>query len=541
VAISETGDWLLFIALPLYVLQVSGSAVDTSAVFLAELAPAVLVGTVCGSLIDRWNPGRLLTSLTSSQAILLLPLLWLGPDRLWIAFAVAAGQAAITSITTPALHAVVPSLVEPRQLPRANAMAETASNAARLLGSPLGGILLPVLGLDGLVLSDMASFLASAAFLAGCRPAALSSASPRCAKPTSWLTAIGDGARTVRRSPTLISALIISFLSAIAQGLFLVLFVLFVLRSLHAGDQVVGLLRGVQAIGGVLGGLLVGTWAKHLAARTLTVGGLTAFGLLSLLTWNTPAITTETWWYVGLFIAVGLPATAPVTGLLTGTQRASPRRVLGRVLSLIQVAQALGQAAGILLAGLLSSTVSLTVLLNVQAGQLLPRLRSRSGHGASLRSPGAPSPRHRPPHGQPRGRASQMARRTHLPPRTHLALNSASPRAVAQPRFERATSTAQPAASGLHSADQRALAFRLARASVCDASLARTRSRERLAHESCSQATRARWPGAFARARIASRHQDGSSGGAYGTPRSLAAGGVWLPRARAQQGPGRAP
>ncbi len=171
VAISETGDWLLFIALPLYVLQVSGSALHTAAVFLAELAPAVLVGTVCGPVIDRWNPGRLLTALTSSQAVLLMPLLWLGPDRLWIAYAVAAVQAAITSITTPALQAVVPSLVEPHQLPRANAMAETASNAARLLGSPLGGILLPVLGLDGLVLGDMASFLASAALLAGCRRA----------------------------------------------------------------------------------------------------------------------------------------------------------------------------------------------------------------------------------------------------------------------------------------------------------------------------------------------------------------------------------
>ena len=112
---------------------------------------------------------------------------------------------------------------------------------------------------------------------------------------------------------------------------------------------------------------MVGTWAKHLAARTLTVGGLAAFGLLSLLTWNSPAITTETWWYLGLFIAVGLPATALVTGLLTGTQRASPYRVLGRVLSLIQVAQALGQGIGIVLAGLLSSTVSLTVLLNIQA------------------------------------------------------------------------------------------------------------------------------------------------------------------------------
>jgi hypothetical protein len=55
------------------------------------------------------------------------------------------------------------------------------------------------------------------------------------------------------------------------------------------------------------------------------------------------------------------------------------------------------------------------------------------------------------------------------------------------------------------------------------------------------KSTRARWTGAFARPRIASRYHDGSRGGAYGTTRSPAAGGVWLPRARAQQGPGRAP
>jgi MFS family permease len=368
VAISETGDWLLFIALPLYVLRVSGSALDTSAVFLAELAPAVVVGTVCGPVIDRWNLGCLLSVLTSFQAVVLLPLLWLGPDRMWMVYAVAAVQAAITSVTIPALQAVVPSLVDSHQLPRANAMAQMASNAARLLGSPLGGFLLPVFGLEGLILGDMASFLASAALLVGCLITAPRPAAPTRARPTGRLAAVGEGWHAVRRSPTLISALVISFVGAIAQGLFLVLFVLFVLRSLHAGDQVVGLLRGVQAIGGVLGGLVVGAWAKHFGARTLTIGGLAVFGFVSLLTWNSPVITTATWWYVGLFIAVGVPATALVTGLLTGTQRACPPRVLGRVLSLIQVAQALGQGTGILAAGFLSSSASLTLLLNAQAG-----------------------------------------------------------------------------------------------------------------------------------------------------------------------------
>ncbi|HWD76752.1 MAG TPA: MFS transporter [Solirubrobacteraceae bacterium] len=368
VAISETGDWLLFIALPLYVLQVSGSALATSSVFLAELLPAVVVGTACGPVIDRIHPARLLSLLTGSQAVVLLPLLWLGPGRLWLVYPVTVVQSALTSVTTPAQQALVSTLVGPGDLPAANAMVEVAGNVARLIGSPLGGFLLPLLGVEGLVLGDAASFILSAALLAGCRGSAARDEVPREARAAGRLGAVAVGWHAVRRETTLMSALTISFVGAVAQGLFLVLFVLFVLRSLHSGAEVVGLLRGVQAVGGVAGGLMVGAWAARLGARALTVGGLTAFAAVSLLAWNSPPLTTDTWWYVGLFAAVGIPAAALTTGLITGIQRASPPGVLGRTLSLMQAAQALGQGTGILAAGLLSASISLTVLLNLQAG-----------------------------------------------------------------------------------------------------------------------------------------------------------------------------
>jgi predicted MFS family arabinose efflux permease len=330
-----------------------------------------VVGTLCGAVIDRWNTARLLTLLTSCQAAVLLPLLLLGPGRLWIVYAVAGAEAAITSIAMPAQQALVPALVSSQQLPRANAIVQMASNTARLAGSPLGGLLLPAVGLNVLVLGDAASFLIAGACLAGCRRATRRAPASHRREPPGRLGAVAEGWTALRRNRTLASALVISCLSAIAQGMFLVLFVLFVLRSMHAGDQVVGLLRGVQAIGGVLGGLIVGTWAKRLGARALAIGGLGLFGSISMLTWNSPTITTATWWYIGLFVAVGLPGTALLTGLLTGAQHASPPHAIGRVLSLIQVAEALGQGAGILAAGLLAGSVSLTILLNVQASLYL--------------------------------------------------------------------------------------------------------------------------------------------------------------------------
>src|SRR3984957_2747276 len=211
VTVSEIGDWLLFIALPLYVLRVSGSALATSTVFLAELIPAVVIGTVCGPLIDCWNPGRVLASLTGLQAFVVLPLLWVGPGSLWLIYAVAAVQAAFTSLTTPAQQAVVPLVVDPDQLSSANAMVEMASNAARLIGSPLGGVLLPTLGLRGLVIGDAATFLVSAALLVRRgRPPSRSERTHPPATTGRW-SAITDGWHAARASTTLLAALTISF------------------------------------------------------------------------------------------------------------------------------------------------------------------------------------------------------------------------------------------------------------------------------------------------------------------------------------------
>jgi MFS family permease len=367
VVVSETGDWLLFIALPLYVLRASGSPLATSTVFLAELVPAVLVGTICGPLIDRGNPGRLLACLTAAQAIVVFPLIWAGPRRVWIVYVVAAVQASFTSLTAPAQQAIVPSIVAADETSRANAVIEMASNVARLVGSPLGGALLPVLGLHGLVLADVGTFVISGAIFVTLMMTVVRTPERPTSKRAGALSAIAEGGRAIRGNVTLEAAVMISFLAAVAQGLFLVLFVLFVLRTLHAGGQLVGLLRGVQAIGGVLGGMLVTVWLKNASARTLTVWGLAAFTLVSALCWNSPHLITAAWWYITLFILVGIPATLLGTGLTTGTQRTSRPHLRGRILSLLNVAQTLGQATGILAAGTLSGITSLAVLLNVQA------------------------------------------------------------------------------------------------------------------------------------------------------------------------------
>ena len=172
-AVSETGDWLLLIALPVYVLQLTGSTLTTSTVFLVELAGALLAGPLAGVLADRWDRRRLLIGASLAQAALLLPLLAVdGADRLWIVYLVTAAQAVLSTANGPVRQALLPVAVEPDELAPAAAQLDIAANLARLVGGALGGVLLQAYGLSGVVLADAATFVlagAAADRLAGAR------------------------------------------------------------------------------------------------------------------------------------------------------------------------------------------------------------------------------------------------------------------------------------------------------------------------------------------------------------------------------------
>ena len=199
---------------------------------------------------------------------------------------------------------------------------------------------------------------------AGAALRAAAGAPPRASLVADWL----DGLRTIRRTPPLPAILSIGALSQVAQGIFVVLFVVFVLRELHGTGGDVGLIRGMQAIGGVIGGIVVGWLGRRLGPKGLISWGFVVFGLIALATWNAPRITTAIWLYVGLFIAAGIPGVATQTGLITIVQSVTPPTHLGRVFAAFETGSGALQAVGVLLAGALADQLGVVTILNVQAG-----------------------------------------------------------------------------------------------------------------------------------------------------------------------------
>ncbi|WP_341997986.1 MFS transporter [Microbacterium sp. LWH7-1.2] len=362
--ISDTGDWLLFIALPLVVFQLTGSALGTSIAFLLELIPAVALAPVAARLIGRFDRRWIMVAVNVGQALALLPLLWVDEVAdLPLAYAVIFVHASLSTLFEPAKNTLLPELVDTGRLVSANALIGLNQNLGRLVGGPLGGVLLAVGDLGLIVVVDALTYAASAILIATLPAVAPAEAGP---SPDSDLGARPAGILAALRIPRLRGAFAVIFVSSVAQGMFLVLFVLFALGPLRGSDADVGLLRGIQAIGAVAAGVVLGFLVRGSSPRALTALSLFAFGALSLVTWNLPALTTDVWPYVALFAAVGAPGVIMIAGLMSVLQEHSEPRQRGAVFAAVGLVAALGQAIGILLGALSDGPIGLLPLLELQ-------------------------------------------------------------------------------------------------------------------------------------------------------------------------------
>ncbi|RSN25027.1 MFS transporter [Amycolatopsis sp. WAC 01416] len=364
---SETAEWMLQIALPVFVFQATGSAATTALSIVLGLVPAVLLSPVAGVIADRWNRRLVLCVVCAGQAFVALPLLFVaagGP--VYVIYAVMAAQAGLASLFEPARNALVPELVAPEELIGANGLMSINGSVARLAGGWAGGLLLGFGGLGWVVVAYLGVLVIGSALLARPFPrvAAPKQAGPHEPVLRAWI----DGLREIGREGRLRLAGVVVVLTSLAQGMFLVLFVVFVLDILDGTEGDVGLLRGVQALGGLVAGFAVATVARKVAPAALLGWGGLALGLLSAVIWNLPALTASLGVFIGLFGLVGAPGVLAGSGLLSLVQTtASPERS-GRVLSTVFAGTAGFTALGALLTGALVNVLGTGVLLNVQAG-----------------------------------------------------------------------------------------------------------------------------------------------------------------------------
>jgi MFS family permease len=161
--ISLTGMWMQGFAASWVVLDLTGSGFALAVVNFAFAVPGLLLMLYGGVTADRYDRRRIL--LWSQVAFMLLAfvsgtLVATGVIQLWqillISLAMGAGQA----FSMPAEQAMVPSLVQPRQIPQAIALNQVIFNGSRLLGPAVGGVLLALFGFASAYFFNGLSYIA---------------------------------------------------------------------------------------------------------------------------------------------------------------------------------------------------------------------------------------------------------------------------------------------------------------------------------------------------------------------------------------------
>ncbi|MDY7095869.1 MAG: MFS transporter [Acidobacteriota bacterium] len=160
--VSLFGSHLTAFALGVWVFQRNGSATEFALISFFAVVPGIVLAPVSGVLADRWDRRwvMVLSDLGAGVGTIVLAVLAArGNLEVWHIYPLVALSATFASLQGPAFAAATPQLVPRKHLSRANGLVEMGS-AGALLAAPLAaGALIADLGLAGIMLIDIATFV----------------------------------------------------------------------------------------------------------------------------------------------------------------------------------------------------------------------------------------------------------------------------------------------------------------------------------------------------------------------------------------------
>ena len=377
--ISMTGDWILRVALPFFVYQLTDSVLSTGLMFIATTLPGVLFGSLAGVFVDRWNRKRIMVIVSLGQSLVLLLLLTAqSVEWLWIVYLVAFVQSVLAQFFSPAENALLPHLVPTERLIEANSLNALNNNLALLIGPALGGVLMGLLGLPGVVLLDSASF-----FIAGVMiwlisgsfdPVENSVETVDLASTTkvivvtwkTWWHEWLEGLQFVTTNRSIRAVFVASGIAVLGEGIFTVLLIPFV-GLLHADAVVLGWLLTIRGLGGLVGGLIVGLSSRLVPPNRLFPLSLSMIGLLALIMYNASSLL----WALVILGLIGVPAMGAQVSSQTIFQGQVSDPLRGRVFGAFGTTVALLMLAGQSLASALGDPAGIVATLSLGSGLYL--------------------------------------------------------------------------------------------------------------------------------------------------------------------------
>lgn len=255
--IAITGTEILGFSMSVWVYQTSGSVTQFTLLILCNLLPRIFLSPVVGVLVDRWNrkwimvAGNSLVVLVSFTLYLLVSNDVLVVSHLYILSIFASSFLAFQG---PALKASISTLVPPKHFSRAAGITQMASGTSVIIAPSVAGVLLGVIGLQGIVLINIGTLLFSVTALLFVRIP-----SPEKKHVTaSVLQDFTFALKFLHDRPGLFRLFLLFGFNLFIENSIIMLFTPLMLHI--ASPELLGFGLSFAGCGVLLGGLTMGTW-----------------------------------------------------------------------------------------------------------------------------------------------------------------------------------------------------------------------------------------------------------------------------------------
>lgn len=361
-AVSYFGDMMntTGLAIMLYVVTRSASVVALG--LIAKAVPTILLGLIAGPIVDRFNRQRVMIGADVIRAVLTVTIPFLALHWLPGVFLAVFLVATASTFFNPAKQALIPNLVPPQLLVKANGLVVSSERAMELLGYSAAGIIAGAISWIPLFLIDAATYIFSAATLLGVPDLVRTTAK----RPLKIMTDIVDGVRFVRLSPVLRSTMVLTLTGALFGGMTVPTLIVLAYGALNAGPTGYGALEAIIGGGAIVGAIAAPQLMTRYRAGVLILAGVAGVGMSYTLTGLTHSVAVA----VAFLFLCGAANAVYLIPLISVTQREAPNYVRGRVMSTRFLLAQGGLLGGMALAGPLNDRLGASLVF-VFAGAMI--------------------------------------------------------------------------------------------------------------------------------------------------------------------------
>jgi CRP-like cAMP-binding protein/predicted MFS family arabinose efflux permease len=258
--VSFGGDWLYNVAFVVFIYQQTHSPAWLGAAAAVRLVPYVLLGSLAGTLADRYDRQRVMVA---ADLFRLCCMLGVAADAAYLrspvlALVIVFANNVASTAFGPAAAALTPRLVGEDDLAAANAVNATIEAGALVIGPAVGSLLLLLGSTPAAFVVNAGTYAVSAVLILTIK----THVPPVKVKLEHGpLHQVVDGFRALRDSPTAIALLNFEFGVSFLYGTSTVFFILVARQFLGTGSNGFGYLMAAMGLGGVV--------ASPLAAKLL--------------------------------------------------------------------------------------------------------------------------------------------------------------------------------------------------------------------------------------------------------------------------------